>query len=689
MKTEELKIAIIDLETYREMLLIGGYIPHKDQWFLFEVSTRKNELDAAVKFLKEEDIDFWTGFNVVKFDAQVLQYVLDEYDSWFDKSWNEVCALIYQFVQDLIDNQNYELPLKYKEHYLDLKYLDLFLILHFDNRARSCSLKFCEFSMDLDIETLPIASGKEGLTENEIQQVVEYWKNDIHATYELYKWCLGDTEHESYKGKNKIQLRLDLIEEMKLSHTAINWNDVKIGAELNKKAYLELTGIDHKKLYEKVRFKKSRAGFTFGECFPKYWKFETKEFNEFFKKIAKTKVNLNVKQDFHLEYNGTGYTSGKGGGHSMESARLLKPTENQILMDCDIASMYPHRIKKGNLYPAHLGPLWNTGYISNIEKRIDAKKKYKETKDKKWDNIQETYKLVLNGNFGRIIDRHDWQYDPFVGMEITVGSQIDIFMLVEDLELAGIKVVSLNTDGILVMMNKDQIDTYKKVCDDWEKQVGNDVQGRLEFTEYSLMAQLSVNDYLAVKSADWKDVDGKFIRVENGEPIEKRTKKKGDFLTDYELHKNKSRSIVPIALEKYFIHGTPIEETIRGSRNIYHFGIAKKASRDYYYRAADKSTGKEEVYDRLIRYYASKGMGQKLYKCKHEHSDKTGPKVSQCESTSATQVVFNKRPDVSNWEALKIDYEWYENQAYKLLSQIIPEIGRDRKEQKAGVLSLF
>lgn len=674
MKTADLKVCIMDIETYKELILVGGYIPHQDRWVSFEVSYRKNELDGMVKFLLEERIDYYVMFNGVSFDSQVLQYILDNHDRWYDNTWKEMCAMVYIFVQDLISNQNYEILPPYKEQHMDIHQIDLFLILHMNNVNRRTSLKWCMYSMDEDIELMSVDHSKSDLTEQEIEETIYYWRNDIKATYTLWKYCIGDCEHENYKGKDKIQLRLDLIEEMKMPSTCINWNDVKIGAELNKKNYLELANITNQKLWDKIKNRKTKTQFTFGDCYPKYWKFETKEFKEFFTKVATTKVNLNIKQEFPFTYNETTYMFAKGGGHSNESARVIKPKEDEILMDADIASMYPNAIAKRNLYPTHLGSKWNEAYISNIGKRIEAKKLYKETKDKKYDSFQETYKLVLNGNFGRLIDRHDWQYDPYTGMQVTIGSQIDIFMLVEDLEQAGIHVLSLNTDGVVVLMKKDQLATYKKVCEDWEKQVGNDQQGRLEYTEYELLVQTSVNDYIAVKKGD--------------EPLKDRVKKKGDFLTAYELHKNKSKVIVAYALEAFYIHGIPVEKTIREHKNIWDFMIAKKASRDYYYEGRNKKTGEINQYEKLIRYYCST-EGERIYKIKHDSSEKTGPKQSMTESDSEHQVLFNKPVLKSNIAEYKIDYNYYERCVYKILDQLEPLLARDRKEQQAGKLLLF
>ena len=48
-------------------------------------------------------------------------------------------------------------------------------------------------------------------------------------------------------------------------------------------------------------------------------------------------------------------------------------------------------------------------------------------------------------------------------------------------------------------------------------------------------------------------------------------KHKSDFEIDKELHKNPSMRIVPIALEKYFVEGIPVEETIKNHKDIFDF----------------------------------------------------------------------------------------------------------------------
>lgn len=333
MTTSELNIETVDIEVYASMFLFCGYKPKENKKYQYEISWRKNQIDGLIKHLLEE-IEYMVSYNGIDYDNQVLQYIIDNHSLWYDKSAEEIIELIYAFSQELISSQNYEQSPPYKEQHMDIKQIDVFKIFHYDNKNRRVGLKWLEFSMDMpDIEELPIDFRKKDITEQEIEDTIKYCWNDVDATYMGYNYVIGKCEHELYKDKDKIQLRLDLIAERGLPHIAINWNDGKIGDELNKRRYLELTGMSNSKLWEKIKSRKTRTQFTFGECFPKYWKFDTKEYQEFFKRIAKTKVNLNEKQEFPFRQ----YMFAKGGGHSTESARIVKPNYIQMLIDCDVS----------------------------------------------------------------------------------------------------------------------------------------------------------------------------------------------------------------------------------------------------------------------------------------------------------------------------------------------------------------
>jgi hypothetical protein len=223
-----MKILIYDIETMQELFLIGIYNPDTQQWYEFQVSRNINQLDAFTRFTEEHADYYWVGYNNLRFDSQVVEWVLRNHGDWYDLSALEVCAKIAQKAADVIHDANYDVFPEYREEWLTLKQIDLFRVNHYDNKNRRVSLKRLEFEMDLpNIEEMPIHHTKTDMTDEEIQLTIDYCRNDIYATYEFYLVTIGQTDHPLYKGNNQIELRQDIYNEFGIP--CLNYSDSKIG----------------------------------------------------------------------------------------------------------------------------------------------------------------------------------------------------------------------------------------------------------------------------------------------------------------------------------------------------------------------------------------------------------------------------------------------------------------------------
>jgi hypothetical protein len=143
-------------------------------------------------------------------------------------------------------------------------------------------------------------------------------------------------------------------------------------------------------------------------------------------------------------------------------------------------------------------------------------------------------------------------------------------------------------------------------------------------------------------------------------------KKKGDFLTDFELHKNKSARIVPLALEEFFINGMPVSDTINSHRNIYDFSMRQRANRDFHFEG--KSEKGTTIYNKLIRFYVSR-VGEKLLKVKNADSTSGAPPVSQVEAGDWVMTVCNKLSKDHPMD--NINREYYIERAQKMVDKIL------------------
>ena len=257
----------------------------------------------------------------------------------------------------------------------------------------------------------------------------------------------------------------------------------------------------------------------------------------------------------------------------------------------------------------------------------------------------------------------NWIYDRQLTMFTTITGELSLMMLIEQYELNDIHVISANTDGVTIKIKKDLIPLMHTINKKWMDLT----QYELERTDYSKIIFSTVNDYLAIMT--------------NGE-----IKKKGDFLTDFELHKNKSARIVPIALERYFVYGTPVDVTIRSHKDLYDFCLRQKATRSFHYEGTNRTTGETTVYNKLIRYYVSND-GDKIFKVKNPECQTRAAAISQIEAGEWVCKVCNYLPKRSKTD--NVNYDYYIEKANRLVTKINNEGRRIKTVYIPNQLNLF
>lgn len=607
-------IVCYDIETLKEYFLVCVYVPEEDVYYEFSINKWENELDNFIRFVDTHKESFWVGYNSLRFDSQVIEWIIRQHENWHELSNMEIVDRIAQKAQDVIHDANYEVLPEYSEKQLSLKQIDLFKLHHFDNKNRRVSLKRLEFEMDMeDIEEMPIHHSKEGLSKEDIQTIKDYCRNDVKATYEFYKVTIGEVKHPLYKGNNQVKLRLDIEEEFGIP--CLNYSDSKIGDEIIKKFYCEEKGIEYSKLPKKGFFRKS---VDVKNCIAKYVKFETPELKNFLELIKKESLGMedDFKHELHLY--GNVYSFMRGGLHTENKPQIFEEDDNHLIIDWDVSSYYPAIIINNRRFPQHLGKEFLSGYKKMFERRLELKPLAK--KDSRIKGIVGALKLAVNSVYGKSSDIQSWIYDRQLTMFTTITGELSLMMLIEQYELNGIKVISANTDGVTIRIEKSKLDKMASINEWWCKETGYE----LERADYKKIIFSTVNDYIAIKT------DGEI-------------KKKGDFLTDFELHKNKSARIVPLALEAYFVHGIDVSHTITHHANVYDFAIRQKSSKDFHYEGVDRQSGNVTVYNKLIRYFVAH-RGQKLLKVKNKDSKSTAPDITQVEAGEWLCEVCNHLP---------------------------------------------
>lgn len=283
-------------------------------------------------------------------------------------------------------------------------------------------------------------------------------------------------------------------------------------------------------------------------------------------------------RDIHVA--GMSYRMGIGGLHSTESSVSHYADDESELHDDDVISFYPWLIILCKLFPKHLGPKLISVYKTILLKRVAAKEKAGQIKEKikareaeirellefaieeatkqalaaelagdkkaqkHYQSIANSLKIVLNGTFGKLGSIWSILYAPDLLIQVTVTGQLSLLMLIEMFDSIGVSVLSANTDGVVTRVPVARNGTKAAVIAAWEKLTGLETEN----TRYRSLHSRDVNNYVAVK------LDGE-------------VKLKGVF-TPAGLMKNPANEIIAKAAADYLASGTPVDKTIRECTDI-------------------------------------------------------------------------------------------------------------------------
>lgn len=625
-----IKYVVYDIETlfscftYTDINIdteeINQFVLHKDRF----------EFNELIKHLKT--LNAQIGFNNNSFDYPIIHFILDNEQRLSLLNSEEIIETIYNRAQNIIINQNSIFGTSIKNKDIKIKQLDLFKLWHYNNKARSTSLKVLEISMNYpNVMEMPIHYSKKDITLLEVEDILKYNLNDVLATLEFYK-----------RSKEKIDLRKDI--KNKYNIQCLNSSDSKIGESLILKLYCNKTGLDSYKVKE---LRTSRSEINLQDCILPYIDFKTQKFQKLLLKLQLktiTETKGSIKES--VIFNGFKYDYGTGGIHGCIKPGIYINSSDYLIIDADVSSLYPSLSITNNFYPEHLGEDFVEVYKDIIDQRMNAKRAGEMA-------ISDALKLSANSVYGKSNDENSFLYDPKFTMQITVNGQLLLSMLAEELNLkcGDIQMLQINTDGLTVKIHKSQLDKYYQICKEWEIQT----KLNLEFVEYSKMIIGDVNNYIAINTK------GK-IKYKGRYEINKMVG------NEHAYHKDNSFKIIPIALSEYFINKIPIEDTIKNHTNIYDFSGRQKFSKEsegemhqLKYDSTNNPYNHITKQQKNTRYYLSTNgnIFVKRYSKGTTELINKGYKVT----------IFNNYIE-KEFKDYKIDYSFYIKEAYKEINLI-------------------
>lgn len=689
-------VVFVDLRSYLKTFADcvddkGKAIPIIDKLSVKEIKKRLETIPKK-RFVLYEDDDtdlfsllYWLqqkadyfGYNNRKYDRLMLSALLMYYNQ-FDKP-SKLITFLYKTSQRVIRSSNNDtlwtdnftsLILRNNVAFRDLDLFQIFRLDHYHKSLKQTSINIKwynlkEYTMppigDLDRhyyhERLPEAKG---MTDRELnihyrdvferfipreylQEMADYNDNDVYIVAELIRM-----------NQEEVLLRYRISEEYNVD--VFSASRSTIADKVIVKLYSKYTGL-HPKAF--IDTKTIRRKILVSEILSDKIAFSTPELNDILSGIRSLTLR-GEKGEFDREFTfmGTSYTIATGGLHSNEIPAVYVENSDSIIVDRDVASYYPNMIRSLKVCQKHLIPkAWFRIADTIVDERLEHKHlaKDKSLDDKERDKhatAAACLKIVANaGIFGKMGSEKSFLCDKKAMYQVTINGQLFLLMLIEKLELAGIHVISANTDGIVTIVPRELEQTADDICHWWEKHLGLE----LEFTYYTKYITEGVNSYLTIKRGGSSKFKGRMNPKM--------------FLED--LSKGYNSPIVAKCVTEYFINGTPVMETLRNAKSILDFCRTQNVNHKYRLEFTHVVDGKivTDIVQRNTRFYIS-STGGTLMKVEsmgwNEHNEEQVKKSSLC---AGQRVSICNTVDDTDISELNVNYLYYYNEAMAIIEPI-------------------
>lgn len=517
------------------------------------IRTRIHNDSDALKMAISEDC-IYVGFNSKHYDQFIMKAAAVGFSPQEIKQVND-------FI--IGGGQGWECPML-RDIYFAFNNVDVK-----DDMQMGLSLKAIEGHLGLSVKesSVPFDIDRP-LTPEEIEETFFYCEHDVDTTERIL-----DIRKDYFK--NKINLgRLAGLSEVK----AMGMTNAKLTAAL-----LQASKKPHDDERKYVYPENLRKEFIPPEVFAFFDKMYDPSISD--KDLFSGKLELSIGE--------CPVTIGYGGIHGAIPNFIWEETENRVIKNKDVGSYYPH-LCTINGYTSR-----NIPSPQIYENVLDNRMKAKASGDTATANA---LKLVCNTTYGAMLNKYNELFDPLMGRSVCISGQLYLLELAEHCfqEIPGLRIVQLNTDGIMVECDRADLDKLNEICDEWQSRTGFE----LEEDSVVKIAQKDVNNYVEVQPGGKSKAKGGYLV--------KGLAKAGAF------NINNSCCIVATALKEYFVNGTPVEETITGCDDIFQFQIIAKAGAKYkeaYHLIGDE----KEPVQKVNRVYATADQRYgKLFKVKAE-----------------------------------------------------------------------
>lgn len=454
-----------DIEVLPNVFTLNAESIDKDDNYTFEVSDRRNDLNLLLQwfdYLHSVQMPM-VGYNSISYDYSVIHLI-----------WMYRHAVTYQALYEkskaIIDfgrkRQEGFSPHTVWQSDRFTPQIDIFKIHHFDNKAKSQSLKGLEFNMR-----------SEQVLEGNVDFDVPLAHGRIDGVLIPYnRWDVKETKKAALISAEAIAFRREM--SAMLTGDVLNFNETKIGKELLIQRLGDALCFDRSSGRKQPR-QTIRSTIPLVDVIFPYISFQHPEMNRvlnWMKAQTLTPADLEPDDDgtsgparvstkgvftgVSATIDGFQFDFGTGGIHGSVERMKFEADDQWAIKDIDVTGLYPSIAIKNRLYPEHLGEAFVTEYSKLPEERA---------KYKKGTTQNAAIKLGQNGAYGDSNNPYSPLYDPKFTMTITINGQLMLCMLAERLmKIPTVTMCQINTDGMTYRVHRAMLAETEKIEREWE-----------------------------------------------------------------------------------------------------------------------------------------------------------------------------------------------------------------------------
>ena len=507
-----MRIIVTDVEVFKYDWIAIFLDTVSGEWNVFH-----NDNLGVLSYMNQPDLLF-CGYNNKHYDNHILKAICCGADPALVKSIND-----FIIVEDRPGWEHWFI----RKNKFWFESFDLM-----DDTQVGTSLKHIEAHMGWNIEETQVDFNIDRpLTQEEIDSTIFYCKWDVMATAKLL------TMRKGY-----LQAKLDVARTKGIPDTkALYMTNARLTA-----AFLDAVATERYDEREYHYPDNLAVSLIPAEVF------------KFFDRLHDSSIPSAVlfKSELILDVDGAEAKIAFGGIHHARPNYSECSEGKRIIRNFDVASLYPSLMVYNGFTSRNIPSADSFAEVYHTRLRA------KQTGD---DFTASTLKLILNTTYGASLATTNPLYDPLMGRSVCITGQLYILELAMRYLQAckTVRIIQLNTDGIMISLEKDELNTIYRINDEWQESK----HLLLEEDKIQKIIQKDVNNYVMVFESGKVKTKGAYVTY--GIPKAGAFKINNDF------------TIVKKAVIDYFVKGTPVETTILGCDDIHEFQIIAKAGQGY------------------------------------------------------------------------------------------------------------